>query len=60
MQILSEEKIIWGIVSEIEVKLATNFANWEKKDSKARTFIMMGLHDSLLQNVIGAKITKKT
>jgi hypothetical protein len=60
MQILLEEREFWGIVSRIEVKIATNFTNWEKKDRKAKTFIMMGLYDSLLQNVIGAKITKKT
>jgi hypothetical protein len=57
---LSEEREFWGIVFGIEVKLATNFANWGKKHRKARTFIMMGLYDYLLQNVIGAKMTKKT
>jgi hypothetical protein len=55
-----EEREFWGIVFGIEVKLATNFANWGKKHRKARTFIMMGLYDYLLQNVIGAKMTKKT
>jgi hypothetical protein len=41
-------------------KLGRDFANWEKKDRKAKTFIVMGLHDPLLQNVIGAKTTKET
>jgi hypothetical protein len=57
---LLEDKELWNIVLGIEAKLGRDFANWEKKDRKARTFIVMGLHDSLLQNVIGAKRTKET
>jgi hypothetical protein len=60
MQMLLEDKELWNIVSGIEAKLKQDFANWETKDRKARTFIVMGLHDSLLQNVIGTKTTKET
>jgi hypothetical protein len=38
----------------------SNFVEWEKRDRKARTIIVMGLHDSLLQIVIGTKKTKET
>jgi hypothetical protein len=31
MEILLEENEFWGIVLGIEVKLTTNFANWERK-----------------------------
>jgi len=47
-------------VLRIEVKPIRKFAKWEKSDRKARTIIIMGLHDSLFQNVKGAKITKET
>lgn len=43
-----------------KVKLTMNFVDQKNKDNKVRTFIIKGLHDSLLQNVIGAKIPKKT
>jgi hypothetical protein len=31
----------------MEVKPTNNFTKWEKIDKKARTFMVMGLHDSL-------------
>ncbi len=48
MQMLLKDKECWSIVSGTKVKLTSNFIKWEKKDRKARTFIIMGLHDSLL------------
>jgi len=36
-----------------------NFVDMKNKNSKVRTFIIMGLHDFLFQNVIRAKIVKK-
>jgi hypothetical protein len=35
------------LVSKMEVKPTNNFTKWEKIDKKARTFMVMGLHDSL-------------
>jgi hypothetical protein len=35
------------LVSKMEVKPTNNFIEWEKIDRKARTFIIMGLHDLL-------------
>ncbi len=60
MQMLLKDKELWNIVSRMEVKSTSNFTKWEKTYRKARTFIIMGLHDSLLQNVIGAKTSKET
>jgi hypothetical protein len=60
MQMLLEDKKIWNIVSKANVKPISNFVEWEKRDRKGRTIIVMGLHDSLLQNVIGTKRTKET
>jgi len=59
MQMLLADKELWSIVSRTKVKSVSNFVKWEKRDKKARTFIVMGLHDSLLQNVIGAKTSKE-
>jgi hypothetical protein len=47
-------------VSRTKVKPTTDFINWEKRDRKARTFIIVGLHYSLFQNVIGEKTIKET
>jgi len=47
IQILLEDKKFWNIVLRIEVKPIRKFAKWEKSDRKARTIIIMGLHDSL-------------
>jgi hypothetical protein len=60
MQILLEGKELPNIVLGVKVKPARDFADLEKRDRKARTFIVMGLHDSLLYNVIGAKMSKET
>jgi hypothetical protein len=57
---LLENNELWSIVLRTKVKLANNFTRWEKKNRKARNFNVMGLHNSLLQNVIGAKTTKET
>jgi hypothetical protein len=46
---LLKEKKLWGIVLGTKVKLTMNFVAWKNKDSKVRTFIIMGLHNSLLQ-----------
>jgi hypothetical protein len=59
IQTLLENKEFWSIVSWIELILVRDFAKWEKRNRKARTFII-GLHDSLPQNVRGAKTTKET
>ncbi len=42
MQMLSEDKELWSIVSGMKVKLTNNFVKWEKRNKKARTFIIMG------------------
>ncbi len=47
-------------MSKAYVKPTSNFIAWEKKDKKAIAINVMGLHDSLLQNVIGTKRTKET
>ncbi len=60
MQMLLEDKELPNIVLGGKVKPTRDFADLEKRDRKARTFIVMGLHDSLLHNVIGAKILKET
>lgn len=60
MQTLLEDKELPNIVLGVKVKPARDFADLEKRDRKARTSIVMGLHDSLLHNVIGAKILKET
>lgn len=60
MQMLLEDKELPNIVLGVKVKPARNFADLEKRDMKARTFIVMGLHDFLLHNVIGTKISKET
>ncbi len=59
MQMLLEDNKLWNIVSKAYVKPVSNFVEWEKRDKKARTIIVMGLHDSLFQNVIGTKGTKQ-
>jgi hypothetical protein len=48
MQMLLKNKECWSIVLRTKVKLTNNCIKWEKKDRKATTFIIMGLHDSLL------------
>jgi hypothetical protein len=60
MQILFEDKKLWNIVSKAYVKPISNFVKWDKKHKKAKTIIVMGLHDFLLQNVIETKRTKET
>jgi hypothetical protein len=47
-------------VSRTEAKPTKDFADWEKRDMKDKTFIVVGLHDSLFQNVIGANTIKET
>jgi hypothetical protein len=44
---LLEDNKLWNIVSKAYVKPVSNFVEWEKRDKKARTIIVMGLHDSL-------------
>jgi len=56
---LLKKKELWGIVSRTKIKLTMNFVDMKNKNSKVRTFIIMGLHDFLFQNVIRAKIVKK-
>jgi hypothetical protein len=60
MQILFEDKKLWNIVSKTYVKPISNFVEWDKKDKKAKTIIVMGLHDFLFKNVIETKRTKET
>ncbi len=43
-----------------EAKPTRDFVDWKKRDRKARTFIIVGLHDSLFQNVIEEKTIKET
>ncbi len=57
---LFKDKKLWNVVSRTNVKLLDNFAKWEKRDMKAKTIIVMGMHDFMLQNVIGAKTSKET
>ncbi len=57
---LLEDKELWSILSRTKVKSTSNFVEWEKRDKKARTFIFMGSHASLLQNVIRANTSKET
>ncbi len=47
-------------MSRTKAKPTRDFINWEKRDRKARTFIIVGLHYSLFQNVIGEKTVKET
>jgi hypothetical protein len=42
MQMLLEDKDLWSIVLRTKVKSTSNFVEWEKRDKKARTFIIMG------------------
>jgi hypothetical protein len=44
---LLKDKELWSIVSRMEIKPTSNFIEWGKINRKARTFIIMGLHDSL-------------
>jgi hypothetical protein len=60
MQMLLKDNKRWNIMSKAYVKPTSNFVDWEKRDRKAKTIIVMGLHDFLLQNVIGTKRTKET
>jgi hypothetical protein len=55
---LFKDKEVWNLVSRTNVKLVGNFAKWEKRDMKAKTIIVMGMHGFLLQNVIGTKTSK--
>ncbi len=58
--VTQRQKKNWNTMSKAYVKPTSNFIAWEKKDKKAIAINVMGLHDSLLQNVIGTKRTKET
>jgi len=60
MQMLFKDKELWNVVSRTNVKLVGNFVEREKRNMKAKTIIVMGTHDFLLQNEIGAKTSKQT
>jgi hypothetical protein len=57
---LFKDKELWNVVSRTNFKLVSNFIEREKRDMKAKTIIVMGMHDFLLQNVIGVKTSKET
>jgi hypothetical protein len=46
-------------VSRTKAKPTRDCVDWEKRDRKAKTFIIVGLHDYLFQNVIGERKKKE-